>query len=171
VTHKGEFETVTAAGIAPRPVQQPIPLWFGGSSAPAYRRIGRLGDGWFPQVQPGPDLDAARHLVDDAATRVGRDPAAIGLEGSVGWTGSAEAVAESAQAWQAAGASHIAINTSRAGLSTSTATSTPSPGRRRPLGCRLARRSPCRLPRQSPRRPPSGNHRTCRAYGPGQQLT
>jgi probable F420-dependent oxidoreductase len=118
VTHQGEYETVTAAGIAPRPVQQPIPLWFGAQSAPAYRRAGRLGDGWFPQVQPGPELDAARRVVDRAATEAGRDPAALGMEGRVSWTGSADAVAAAAKAWRVAGATHIAINTMGAGLST-----------------------------------------------------
>jgi probable F420-dependent oxidoreductase len=118
VTHRGEYETVTGAGIAPHPVQQPIPLWFGGQSAPAYRRAGRLGDGWFPQVQPGPDLEAARRVVDRAAVAAGRDPASLGLEGGIGWTGSPEAVIEAAQAWRAAGATHVAINTARSGLTT-----------------------------------------------------
>src|SRR4029453_1847554 len=30
VTHEGEFDTVTAAGLAPLPVQRPIPGWIGG---------------------------------------------------------------------------------------------------------------------------------------------
>ena len=55
VTHDGEFDRVTGAGLAPLPVQRPIPIWIGGQSPPAYRRIGRLADGWFPQVPPGPD--------------------------------------------------------------------------------------------------------------------
>ena len=59
VTFDGEFDMVTGAGLSPMPIQQPIPIWFGGQSEPAYRRIGRLADGWFPQVRPGPDLDAA----------------------------------------------------------------------------------------------------------------
>jgi alkanesulfonate monooxygenase SsuD/methylene tetrahydromethanopterin reductase-like flavin-dependent oxidoreductase (luciferase family) len=49
VTFEGEFDTVTAAGIAPMPIQRPIPVWFGGSSPRADERIGRLADGWFPQ--------------------------------------------------------------------------------------------------------------------------
>ena len=85
--------------------------------APA-RWAGRLGDGWFPQVQPGPELEEAQRIVARAATEAGRDPAAIGLEGVVGWTGSPDAAAESVRAWQAAGATHVALNTARAGLST-----------------------------------------------------
>ncbi|MGO9874036.1 MAG: LLM class F420-dependent oxidoreductase, partial [Acidimicrobiia bacterium] len=67
VTHDGTYEHVTAAGLAPLPVQRPIPVWFGAASEPAYRRAGRLADGWFPQVAPGPALDAARAIVDQAA--------------------------------------------------------------------------------------------------------
>ncbi len=42
VTFHGRFDEVTGAGLAPLPVQRPIPVWFGGQSDPAYRRIG----GW-----------------------------------------------------------------------------------------------------------------------------
>src|SRR4051794_39009396 len=54
VTFEGAYEKVTAAGIAPLPIQRPIPVWFGAFTEPALRRAGRLADGWFPQVGPGP---------------------------------------------------------------------------------------------------------------------
>jgi probable F420-dependent oxidoreductase len=118
VTHEGDYERVTAAGIAPLPVQRPIPLWFGAESAPAYRRAGRLGDGWFPQVRPGPDLDAAKAVVDRAAVDAGRDPADLGMEGRISWRGNEEQLARHAGDWAAAGATHISVDTMRAGLST-----------------------------------------------------
>jgi probable F420-dependent oxidoreductase len=118
VTHEGDYERVTAAGIAPLPVQRPIPLWFGAESAPAYRRAGRLGDGWFPQVRPGPDLDAAKAVVDRAAADAGRDPAELGMEGRVSWRGDEEKLALHTEAWAAAGATHVSVNTMGAGLST-----------------------------------------------------
>jgi probable F420-dependent oxidoreductase len=112
VTHQGSFDTVTAAGLAPLPVQRPIPVWIGGSSDPAYRRIGRLADGWFPQVAPGPDLDRARGIVAEAAEAAGRDPAALGLEGRVTWDPEDPARFErQVGKWRDAGASHLAINT------------------------------------------------------------
>src|SRR5688572_4265588 len=86
VTHNGNFDEVTAAGLAPPPVQRPIPIWIGGQSPPAYRRIGRLADGWFPQVRPGPPLDEALALVAEGADAAGRDPASLGMEGRVSWT-------------------------------------------------------------------------------------
>lgn len=117
VTFAGEFDTVTGAGIAPMPVQRPIPVWFGGSSDPAYRRMGRLADGWFPQVPPGPRLDAAKAVLDAAAVEAGRDPADIAMEGRVSWNaGGLETVVDHAGRWRTAGASHIAVNTMSAGF-------------------------------------------------------
>jgi probable F420-dependent oxidoreductase len=110
-------ERVIGAGIAPVPVQRPIPVWFGCSSPPAYRRAGRLGDGWFPQVQPGPDLDEARAIVEDAAREAGRDPSTLGMEGRITWRGDVDDTVAAVERWRAAGASHLAINTMGAGLS------------------------------------------------------
>jgi probable F420-dependent oxidoreductase len=118
VTHHGEYEHVTAAGLAPLPVQQPIPVWFGVASEPAFRRAGRLADGWFPMVPPGPRLDDARRIVEDAAREAGRDPGTIGMEGRVSWSadGGAEQVVDHVGRWRDAGATHVAVNTMNAGL-------------------------------------------------------
>jgi probable F420-dependent oxidoreductase len=111
-----DAERVIGAGIAPAPVQRPIPVWFGCSSPPAYRRAGRLGDGWFPQGQPGRELDEARTLVEDAAHEAGRDPSTLGMEGRINWRGSLDETVAAVEQWRAAGATHLAINTMGAGL-------------------------------------------------------
>ncbi|MFG1704164.1 LLM class F420-dependent oxidoreductase [Nonomuraea sp. M3C6] len=116
VTFDGAFDRVTGAGLAPLPVQRPIPVWFGAQSPAAYRRAGRLADGWFPQMSPGPELDEAKAMVEEAATRAGRDPAGLGMEGRVTWTGSPEELDDVARRWRESGATHIAINTMGAGL-------------------------------------------------------
>jgi probable F420-dependent oxidoreductase len=119
VTFDGADEHVTGAGLAPLPVQRPIPVWFGAQSAPAYRRAGRLGDGWLPQVPPGPKLDEARADVEQAARDAGRDPAALGMEGRVSWGNKGvEKLAEQVGRWRTAGASHVSVNTMGAGLET-----------------------------------------------------
>jgi probable F420-dependent oxidoreductase len=115
VTHAGPSERVTGAGLAPLPVQRPIPVWLGGSSAAAYRRAGRLADGWFPQVVPGPRLDEARAMVEEAAAAAGRDPATIGMEGRVTWE-SVDQIVDHVGRWRAAGATHVSLNTMGAGL-------------------------------------------------------
>jgi probable F420-dependent oxidoreductase len=81
VTFDGAHHRVTGAGLAPLPVQRPIPVWIGAASRPALKRAGRLADGWFPMMSPGPQLDEARELVAQSAIAAGRDPSAIGMEG------------------------------------------------------------------------------------------
>jgi probable F420-dependent oxidoreductase len=129
VTFTGRYDRITGAGIAPLPVQRPIPIWFGAQSPPAYRRAGRLADGWFPQMSPGPKLEEAKRLVEQAAVEAGRDPRMLGMEGRInvgqggadtsratGTAEAADAVAAEAAAWEKAGATHVAVDTMRAGL-------------------------------------------------------
>jgi probable F420-dependent oxidoreductase len=45
----GEFYRFSALRCLPQPVQKPHPpIWIGGHSAPALRRVARYGDGWHP---------------------------------------------------------------------------------------------------------------------------
>ena len=112
VTFEGEYERVTGIGLAPRPVQRPIPVWFGGESSPAYRRAGRLADGWIPEVGVGPEFYEARAIVSEAASQAGRDLESIGLQGRVRWgSGGVPAIVDDVGRWQEAGATHVAINT------------------------------------------------------------
>ena len=56
VDFEGEFYRLDAASISPRPVQQPLPLWIGGSAPQAIDRAARWGTGW----QAG--IDAAHEV-------------------------------------------------------------------------------------------------------------
>ena len=119
VTYEGPSERVPGAGLAPLPIQRPIPIWFGGTSERALRRAGRLANGWFPQAVPGPRLDEARAIVDEGARSAGRDPGELGMEGRATWTeGGAEVLVDHVGRWRQAGASHLSINTMGAGLAT-----------------------------------------------------
>jgi probable F420-dependent oxidoreductase len=118
VTHEGTFDTIVGAGLAPLPVQRPIPIWIGGLSPAAFRRIGRVADGRFPRVDPGPELDKARAIIATAAAEAGRDPARIGMDGRVkrGSGGTGDLVGD-AQRWRDAGATHLSVDTMGFGLS------------------------------------------------------
>jgi probable F420-dependent oxidoreductase len=117
VTHEGRFDRVIGAGLAPLPAQRPIPVWLGGQSRAAYRRIGRLADGWLPQVPPGPKLDEARGIIAEGALEAGRDPATLGMEGRINVSsGSTSTLVTHAQQWREAGASHVSVNTMGSGL-------------------------------------------------------
>jgi probable F420-dependent oxidoreductase len=116
VTFAGEFDRVKGAGLAPLPVQRPIPIWLGGQSPAAYRRMGRLADGWLPQMSPGRQLDDAIAIVKAAAIEAGRSPADLGMEGRVAWTGDPDDLVAEADRWRTVGATHLAVNTMKARL-------------------------------------------------------
>jgi hypothetical protein len=98
-------------------VQRPIPVWVGGTAEAALRRAGRIADGWFPQVPPGPRLEESLQWVREGAELAGRDPSTLGMEGRVSWgpDGVDQLVTHVAK-WREAGASHISINTMGAGF-------------------------------------------------------
>jgi len=118
VTFSGTFDRITGAGLAPMPVQRPIPVWVGAQSQPGYRRAGRLADGWFPQIGPGPQLNEARRIVAEAAVQAGRDPASLGMEGRLRWQQDQNELAAAMRQWRDAGATHLSVNTMGAGLKT-----------------------------------------------------
>ena len=80
VSFSGRFHKLHEVSILPRPVQQPIPIWFGGSSDAVVKRAARLGDGWMPIMAPG-DVAAAKLAALRAHLQAfGRKPDGFGLE-------------------------------------------------------------------------------------------
>jgi probable F420-dependent oxidoreductase len=83
--------------FAPKPVQKPHPpLWIGGESAPALRRVARLGDGWYPiGTNPRHPLDTLSRLragIDRMRALVaeaGREPSSVAVAYRVARYGSA----------------------------------------------------------------------------------
>jgi probable F420-dependent oxidoreductase len=66
-------------GMAPRPRQQPLPIWVGGSSKPALRRAAERGDGWLPQGTPRADMPAQiAYLLEHRQRTRGDDPIDLG---------------------------------------------------------------------------------------------
>lgn len=76
---------VTAMSMEPKPPQgRALPIWVGGNSEAAYRRVGRLGDGWLAS-RVG-DAGEARKIIETIhryAQEAGRDPRGIGLQSMV----------------------------------------------------------------------------------------
>jgi probable F420-dependent oxidoreductase len=122
VTFKGRWHTITDAGINPLPVQRPIPIWLGGGAEPVLRRVGRLGDGWFPLAEPGDKVRSMIERIRSYAKEAGRDPSAIGIEGRVSVAdGSREKWLQAISQWKELGATHVSVNTMKAGFSTPSA--------------------------------------------------
>jgi len=87
VSFEGRFHKLTDVSLSPRPIQRPIPLFFGmgRSYAPVppdavLRRCGRLADGWLPIFQPDDEGAAALAKMQAAAVEAGRDPSQIKME-------------------------------------------------------------------------------------------
>jgi probable F420-dependent oxidoreductase len=117
VTVEGRFHRITAAGLAPRPVQRPIPIWIGAHSPAALRRTGRIADGWFAMMRPGHGLSEGLEIIAEGAREVGRDPALIPFQGQVDYgDGDPDRIAQHAERWRESGASFIGINTMAAGF-------------------------------------------------------
>jgi len=95
VSFKGRFHDLREVNILPLPVQRPIPIWFGGTSDAAVTRAARLGDGWMPIMQPGPEAEQKIGSLREQLASFGRDVATFGLEA---WL---RAPAQDPQGWAA----------------------------------------------------------------------
>jgi alkanesulfonate monooxygenase SsuD/methylene tetrahydromethanopterin reductase-like flavin-dependent oxidoreductase (luciferase family) len=124
VGFEGKYHKVDYAGVNPQPVQRPIPIWMGAGARAnpvptdrVLRRVARLADGWFPQMQPGDDAKATVERLMEFASEAGRDGSAIGMEPRINFAdGDPELWQEQARVWQDMGATHISVNTMRAGF-------------------------------------------------------
>jgi probable F420-dependent oxidoreductase len=119
VTFKGRWHQVTDAGLNPLPIQRPIPVWFGGGADQVLRRVARRGDGWLPLLGPDENCRAAIEKLRSYAREAGRSPESIGIEGRM--FASDRPVQEwldEINAWKKLGATHLTINTMKAGFTT-----------------------------------------------------
>jgi len=69
VHHDGEHFHLDGVTLRPRPVQDPIDVWLGGTSPSELRRTGRLGDGWLPSFTVPPEVEAGWATITEVATR------------------------------------------------------------------------------------------------------
>jgi probable F420-dependent oxidoreductase len=67
----GDYFAVRSVAVAPRP-GKPLDIWLGGSAPAAFRRIGRLGDGWLGSFVTPDEARHARKQIEDAAAAAGR---------------------------------------------------------------------------------------------------
>jgi probable F420-dependent oxidoreductase len=90
VTFAGTHYRYTDAAIAPRPVQQPLPLWLGGSSPASIRRAARFATGWLGGIEAPEQVAPVIAAIREAAAAAGRpiDPDHFGASFSYrfgGW--------------------------------------------------------------------------------------
>jgi probable F420-dependent oxidoreductase len=116
VTFEGRWHHYDRMGINPRPAQRPIPIWFGTYVQEivenAIKRLARLADGWLVGYPQGDDLRAAVERVRGYAKEAGRDPASIGLDGSlrVRPDSSPDDLMKQVEGWQELGATYLRVS-------------------------------------------------------------
>ncbi|WP_028810993.1 LLM class F420-dependent oxidoreductase [Streptomyces flavidovirens] len=119
----GERYAFSGLGQRPRPAQERVPVWVGGSSPAAVRRAALRGDGWLPQGDPRDRLPrriTRLRALREAAGSVA--PFTVGAiteplyVGDAAWnvgrrtvTGKPEAIAESLRAYGAMGVDQIQV--------------------------------------------------------------
>jgi probable F420-dependent oxidoreductase len=114
-TFEGEFFRFRDIGFAPRPVQKPHPpIWVGGDSPGAFRRVVRFGDGWHATSKTPAQLGDALTRLRAAAEQAGRAFETIEL--SLRYTLRDELLAQGTQAvvddlaaYKRLGLSHIVL--------------------------------------------------------------
>src|SRR5581483_4549887 len=91
----------------------------GGYAEATFRRVGRLGDGWFPWREPDAAMERAIATIRETAVAAGRDPAAIGLEPQLNvGRGAPDDWRRFVAGWRALGATHLCLSTMGNGFTT-----------------------------------------------------
>ena len=77
VSFAGQYYTLDNASISPRPIQQPLPLWVGGSAVQAVERTARWGTGWQAGIetpeQVAPVIAAVKVRAGELGRRIDED--------------------------------------------------------------------------------------------------
>lgn len=81
VHHDGEHFRVDGVTLRPRPVQQPIDVWLGGTAPSELRRTGRFGDGWLPSFTVPAEVEDGWATITEVAAEHDRaiDPEHLGV--------------------------------------------------------------------------------------------
>lgn len=112
VTFKGQWHTIPDAGLNPLPVQQPIPLWFGGHADPVLQRVAKMADGWLPNYRTPEDASEALEKLQAYLEEENRSLADIGMEPRLRYEdGDPGKWAKLAEGWREAGATHLTVIT------------------------------------------------------------
>lgn len=71
-SHRGEFFSFDEIGVMPQPANKDIPIWVGGHTPRALRRVVELGDGWHAAFATVDGLEKGLALLREECARRGR---------------------------------------------------------------------------------------------------
>lgn len=84
VAFRGDFFSFDPVGVAPKPARGTIPVWIGGHTPAALRRVAELGDGWHAAFPTAAALAPTLERLREACHKAGRDPRSVTLSARVG---------------------------------------------------------------------------------------
>ncbi|MEM7139777.1 MAG: TIGR03619 family F420-dependent LLM class oxidoreductase [Actinomycetota bacterium] len=85
VSHEGDFYSYENVGVAPQPKDE-LPIWIGGMGKAAWRRTGRVGDGYIPMGNGKEQYAEILDTVGAAAEAAGRGDATFDIGYMPPWT-------------------------------------------------------------------------------------
>ena len=109
-------------GFAPKPLHGRVPIWVGGDTEPAFRRVARYGDAWHAAFQPLDEVAAGWRRVGELCAEAGRQASSVRLsvrlyldpEGSMpaakSIAGSSAQMVDTIGQWSAIGVDHILLD-------------------------------------------------------------
>ena len=121
-SYNGRFYNFPPVGFSPKPPDRRIPVWVGGSSAAAFNRTARFGDGFHAAFEPVERVAEEWQEIGEACDAVGRDREEITLsvrlyldpesrmEPEKSIHGSADRMQEIVGRWADIGVSHIGLD-------------------------------------------------------------
>jgi probable F420-dependent oxidoreductase len=117
VDFEGKWHRIPEAGINPLPVQQPIPIWFGGRAEIVLKRSARLADGFMLNYSEPEKAAAGLDMLWASLEESGRERDDFGVESRVAYSGKPDDPwQETLKDWAELGCSHASINTMRQGF-------------------------------------------------------
>lgn len=113
VAFQGEWHELNGVGLSPRPVQRPIPIWFGGSADATLRRAARFGAGWIPLGKPDDVAVARLASLKEYLEDEGRSFSNFGIECWIRTTNrDPDSWIRAANSWRSIGATDVTLYTS-----------------------------------------------------------
>ena len=109
----GKFFAFDPLGFAPKPARGTIPIWVGGHTPAALRRVAELGDGWHAAFPAPGEIERVLGRLREACGRIGRDFGSLTLSARVGLPArkAAAEVIDEVQALAGHGIRHVVLET------------------------------------------------------------
>ncbi len=126
-SYEGTYYDFPEVGFSPKPPERKIPIWVGGSSAAAFARTARFGDGFHAAFESNERVAEEWEDIDKACEAIGRDrneielsvrvylDPASAMEPEKSLQGSADQMAETVAAWRDIGVTHLSMDSVAAG--------------------------------------------------------